>query len=282
MRLPKFSAPRGQALTETAIALPLFLMGLFGVIWAIREGAMSERVQMSVRYGGVVGSMDNPYQDYSLYAMYATIDGLPPTNYATCAPNTTAGMPGIVINTRKGFFQPATVPAPTCYGGLTDVDGPETYQEPILLQDNAAFITSPNATGGFMANVLGSSTTSNSAVQNFFKSPDLETLTECTQVGIAFDESAEGFGDTVSPTTPPSPFPTTLIPVSPVATGGSLPCVAYTPGLGVSTPTPTPSPTPTPTPTPSPSPTPTPTHDADRRRPRRLRPTRRRRRRARP
>src|SRR5271156_821347 len=66
--------PRGQALTETTIALPLFLMGLFGIMWAVREGAMSERVQMGVRYGGVVTQLANPYADYSLYAMYATID----------------------------------------------------------------------------------------------------------------------------------------------------------------------------------------------------------------
>jgi hypothetical protein len=60
--------PRGQALTETTIALPLFLMGLFGVMWAVREGAMSERVQMGVRYGGVVTQLSNPYASYSLYA----------------------------------------------------------------------------------------------------------------------------------------------------------------------------------------------------------------------
>ncbi|HMD01880.1 MAG TPA: hypothetical protein VKG44_02830, partial [Candidatus Baltobacteraceae bacterium] len=240
--MKKRHATRGQALTETAIALPLFLMGLFGVIWAIREGAMSERVQLSVRYGGVLGAMQNPYQDYSLYAVYATIDGMPPVLPSNC----TGGQPNIITNTRKGFFQPAAAPNPQCTGGVIGINGPETYSIPVMLQDNAAFIGSSNNTGGFLAGVLGGSTTGNGAVQNFFKSPDLESLTQCTEVGIAVQASLEGYGDMTSATTPPSPMPATVTVHAPIIVSpGPLPCVSFTapPFL----PTPTPSPTPSPT-----------------------------------
>ena len=66
---------RGQAVLETALFMPLFLLGLFGVMLAGKEGALSERVQLGIRYGGVISSLQQPYLSYSIYSMYSTIDG---------------------------------------------------------------------------------------------------------------------------------------------------------------------------------------------------------------
>ena len=55
-----------QAFFETAIAIPIFLISLFGVMWAYRTGILSEQVQQSVRYGGLVSALADPYESYSL------------------------------------------------------------------------------------------------------------------------------------------------------------------------------------------------------------------------
>ena len=64
------SRPRGQALLETVIALPLFLLSLFGIMWAVHEVTLAERTQLGVRYAGVVGAASQPYNQYSLDALY--------------------------------------------------------------------------------------------------------------------------------------------------------------------------------------------------------------------
>ena len=52
---------RGQALVETVISLPLFILALFAMIWGIRAGVMAERVQSGVRNAGIVLSHADPY-----------------------------------------------------------------------------------------------------------------------------------------------------------------------------------------------------------------------------
>jgi hypothetical protein len=248
---------RGQALTETTIALPLFLMGLFGIMWAVREGAMSERVQMGVRYGGVVSQLSNPYADYSLYALYATVDGAPPTNPLACQAASQSVVDG--AGPRASFFAPASAPSPSCFANQAIITGPESYYQPVLVQDNAALISSTTANGGFMSNVLGTTTSSNSGLQNFFRSPDVATLTECSGMGSTVQSSLEGEFDTTTPTSAPTLMPSSVVAVSVIATPEV--CLAFSPPPGLASPSPTPSPTasPSPTPTPSPSPTASPT-----------------------
>ena len=68
---------RGQALIETAIALPVFLIAMFGVVWSLQSGVLGERVQMAARYGGMVSAQGNPFQQYSLYGVYGAAAGTP-------------------------------------------------------------------------------------------------------------------------------------------------------------------------------------------------------------
>ena len=64
------SAQRGTAMIESAIFLPLFLLVLFGIIWAVQSSVQSERVQIAVRYDGFVSNEAAPYVGYSLYGLY--------------------------------------------------------------------------------------------------------------------------------------------------------------------------------------------------------------------
>jgi hypothetical protein len=75
---------RGQAVLETVIAMPLILLGLFAVIWAMKDASLSARAQQAVRYGGMIDSLSQPYVAYSLYAIYATIDNVVPAANAAC------------------------------------------------------------------------------------------------------------------------------------------------------------------------------------------------------
>ena len=66
------TAPRGQALLETAIALPLFLLALFGTIWAVQYSSQAERTQSMVRWGGLIGGASDTVNDYSLLTLYGS------------------------------------------------------------------------------------------------------------------------------------------------------------------------------------------------------------------
>ena len=78
---------RGQALVETAIALPVFLLVMFGVVWSLQVGVLGERVEMVARYGGMVSARINPYQQYSLYAVYSAAGGAPPATSCVKPPS---------------------------------------------------------------------------------------------------------------------------------------------------------------------------------------------------
>ena len=66
-------AQRGQAVVETVIFLPMFLIALFGIIWTVQAAVQSERVESAVRYAGLISQQANPYVDYSLYSMYTQL-----------------------------------------------------------------------------------------------------------------------------------------------------------------------------------------------------------------
>jgi hypothetical protein len=74
---------RGQALIETAIALPAFLLVLYGLIWASQFAVQYERVESAIRYTSQISWRQNPYVDDSFASLYAQLAGsgnLPATN----------------------------------------------------------------------------------------------------------------------------------------------------------------------------------------------------------
>jgi len=257
-------AERGQALFETTIFLPIFLLGLFGLVWAVRQGALAERVQLGVRYGGVLSTLANPYDSYSLYALYATIDGHPPTGPVTPgspAPCVAPSLPEVTSG-RASFWAPGAPPQGNCIGAATTLSSPEPYSQPILIQANFNWIAAQAPVAGYLAAGVfaggGGAPPGVAAQQNFFRSPDVGTLVQCTSGGTLIKESLEPAQDTSSPN-PATPLPLTVPYVTVFQAGNTCATFGPVPTAPPPTappPTPTPTPTPVPTTTPLPSPTP--------------------------
>ncbi|MGD0472550.1 MAG: hypothetical protein ABSB70_04965, partial [Candidatus Velthaea sp.] len=112
---------RGAAMIETAIALPVILIALYGVSWGIREGAVSERAESAVRYAGVISAVQDPYHDYSLYALYNNLGATSNVQTALCTPPSSlfvsgGTLPVVIPGTAENqdftpsFWQPDTPP----------------------------------------------------------------------------------------------------------------------------------------------------------------------------
>lgn len=203
---------RGQALLETAIAMPLFLLGLFGVIWAMKDASLSARTQLAVRYGGTVDSLQQPYDAYSLYALYASIDDFVPPANAACYSGDASQL--------SAGYSPFWLPATTsplispCSSTVTIVSGSEPYSQPVILRNNYSSILATTQVNGYISSAAlnGATATGTRAAENFFRSPDLGTLLTCTNLGPLVKASLEGESDTAVPTVAPTQMPMTPTP----------------------------------------------------------------------
>jgi len=198
---------RGQALIETAIALPVFLLVMFGVIWALQTGVLGERVEMVARYGGMVSAEINPYQQYSLYAAYAAAAGSPLT--ITCATPPPAllqdGAPLAAPATGTlPFWQPtANSGTATATCGKTLANG--GLSTPMLLGRAQIQVNAATDVPAMLQPLTGPQA-SRGAVLNAFQSPDMATLVGCYgELQAAFERSVNPQTDP-SPVTPPSPI----------------------------------------------------------------------------
>jgi hypothetical protein len=210
MKSPRSRAARGAALVETVIAMPLFLVALYGVIWGYRTSVLSEQAQESVRYGGLVSALANPYEQFSLYTVYATIDQSTPTHVRDCV----GGPSSVVAQGHSAFWQPApalTPVSPSCGLAIIFPSAGTTY--PVLLySDYVIANTLPKTSGVFGGSTFGGNMIY--ASQNFFRSPDLGVILNCSRLGFAVKRSLEGDGDPYTPTTVPTPFPQQVIPTN--------------------------------------------------------------------
>jgi hypothetical protein len=199
---------RGQAVLETVIVMPLILLGFFGVIWAMKDASLAARAQLAVRYGGMVDSLSQPYEAYSLYAMYATIDDIVPSANAAC-------YSGDITQLTAGyapFWIPVTS-APLilpCASSLTIVTSPETYTQPVILRNDYSSLAATTSVSGYLSSVVfhGATTTTVRAAENFFRSPDVGAILTCTNLGTAVKMSLEGRNDSNVPTSLTSAMPT--------------------------------------------------------------------------
>jgi len=214
---------RGQALLETAIAMPLFLLGLFGVIWAMKDASLSARTQLAVRYGGTVDSLQQPYDAYSLYAMYAAIDNFVPPGNTACY----SGDASTLSSGYASFWLPYTTsPLVTpCVSAVTIISRGETYSQPVILRNNYSSMFATTQVNGYVSSAAlnGAAATGTSAAENFFRTPDIGTLLTCTSLGPLVKASLEGESDAAVPAAAPTPMPAAPI-TSPVVTGTDASC----------------------------------------------------------
>ncbi len=290
---------RGAALIETALALPVLLVALYGMIWGIRAGAVSERAEAAVRYAGVISAVANPYHDYSLYGVYNNLgtDSAVPTSLCT-PPNKLflsggtfpVAVPGTAQDSRitPSFWQPVQA-VPSCPTTNVRQLFAGTTQSYLLLQ-NVPIIDTLVDDGGFFRGDNGPLQSSAQTSDKFYRSADMATLMHCAATlsnaisaslnpskyshagGPSAPLQASDFslapiafsatcvaGIGVQPPTPPQPSPT--FPPGSVPTNSPGPGPSVTP---IASPTPTkppvtPSPKPSATPTAGSTPTPKPT-----------------------
>jgi TadE-like protein len=205
---------RGQALIETAIALPLFLLVMFGVVWALQTGVLGERVEMVARYGGMVTAEINPYQQYSLYAAYSAAAGVPlPSTCATPPPDLIKnGAPlAAPASETLGFWQPANNTATAGAVCGRTVSNGAGLSAPMLLGRAAITVSASSDVPSTLQPFAGTQT-QRGATLNSFRSPDMATLIAC------YPEMQAAFEHSIDPSTDPSPANVTQ-PIAQFATG---------------------------------------------------------------
>ena len=172
---------RGQALIEMAIALPVFLLAMFGVVWALQTGVLGERIQLVARYGGMVSAQINPYQQYSLYAMYSAAANNAAPVACTAPPSDLLANAGPLASpapTAPPFWQPttgSTQSSTTCTRTYSTAAGLTT---PKVFGSANVTVAATNDVPGFLQPFVGK-TMPWSATMNQMRSPDMAALAAC-------------------------------------------------------------------------------------------------------
>ncbi|HEV3157777.1 MAG TPA: hypothetical protein VGZ00_10565 [Candidatus Baltobacteraceae bacterium] len=188
MSTMKSRASRGQALLETAVALPILLLAFFGVIWAMKEGTLLERSQLDVRYGGVLAAQSQAYQDYSLSTLYTTVDfptAGPPTPFCGTPPPALIGggsVGGGVTVSQQPFWAPQNAVVASCTGPRLPLTASLGFTRDYLIDTSHESVTVLADVPTQIKAMLGNSATTsvgNSAQETFYRSPDLTTLLVC-------------------------------------------------------------------------------------------------------
>ena len=170
---------RGVAMIESAIFLPVLLLLMFGIIWAVQSSVQSERVQIAVRYSGLVSNQAAPYVGYSLYDLYNAA--------ASPSVSTNCSAPTIdALNNTGSFPGPAAQPFWQPIGGTTNgncTKGTALLQggslsTPMLLMQTTSSVSTQVQIPSYLQATLGNSQNL-SAAQNFFDTPDLGTIMQC-------------------------------------------------------------------------------------------------------
>lgn len=281
MIIRKGHKEKGQALLETTLFMPLFLLGFYGIFWAIRAGTLSERLQYGVRYAGTISSQTDTYKRLSIESLYSEVDGITRLGPQACATSD----PAVLTQNRPVFFQPLSIAQNQCHGQSTIVTGPESYSMAFFTENDFIKMSANMPANGYLSSIgFSNNAASLSASQNYFKPPGITTSYLCGAAKNDSKASLEGFYDTrassatqslLLPITPiaGSPYATDCSPVSPAPTllpvdtpvpAGNTFTIPPTPKpsvttVGTAAPTPVPTATPAPTPTPVPTPIPTPT-----------------------
>jgi Flp pilus assembly protein TadG len=207
---------RGQAVVETVMFLPMFLLALFGVMWTVQAAVQYERAQSAVRYSGLIAQSDSPYADYSLYAMYSQLP-------ATTLPVLTCNQPQAVLDTLSDasptytspevptasapFWAPAAPPSQTCpTPALVGIPAGTGLTQDMLLTERNPSVTSTVNVPAALTNMVGTST-SVTATGYFFRTVGVNTIVGCysnlkTQIKMSLNYANAVVNDTSAATVP--------------------------------------------------------------------------------
>jgi Flp pilus assembly protein TadG len=221
-------AQRGQAIVETVLFLPLFLLALFGIMWAVRAAVQYERTQSAVRYAGLIAQADSPYDDYSLYSMYSQLP-------LTSLPTQVCNMPQAVVDTLTDaaptytstasppFWSPLGTPSPLCpVPAIVGFPASTGFDQDVILTERNPSVTAQISVPAALTGVFGTTATSITASGYFFRTVGVNTLVACypaleTQIKKSLDFTLD-----TSAATPPSAlnsnFALTLAPQASCAT----------------------------------------------------------------
>ncbi|MDQ2872717.1 MAG: hypothetical protein M3R35_06280 [Candidatus Eremiobacteraeota bacterium] len=210
---------RGQAMTESVIMLPLFLLVLYAVIWTVQSGVVNERVQVAVRYSGLVSNESSPYAQYSLYALYTNLEGSTPPVPSCVAPTSDALLnsgqfPG---PTTSAFWKPVGVANGTCASGNVTMQGNGLLQ-PLVFTHTLSSITAQTPVEGVLKTALGTSTQQVDASQNYLDAPGIGTMLSCFS---EIDATVSASLQDTAPAIPQDPAPLPDInPTTPLTLSG--------------------------------------------------------------
>lgn len=204
------SASRGQALAESVLFLPVVLLVLFGTIYVSQFGVLSERTQLAVRYGGLVGSS----QLYSAATIYNFL-ALPSGTLPSCP----TPPPGIVTDSAPlpgpvsaPYFQPATVQA-SCATIVHSVGGAQ-FLAAQLFSASQDTVSTQLTVFPYLQNIVGASLVNVSASEPFAHAADPSAILYCSQE--VHDRVKDAvFGALQPPTPSPSATPSPTASSSP-------------------------------------------------------------------
>jgi hypothetical protein len=212
-------AQRGQAIAETVVFLPLFLLALFGMIWMVQVAVQYERVESAVRYAGLISQQVNPYEDYSLYSLYTQLNA-PAMPTMTCASPSTDTLTDAAptytssqtLTASPPFWSPSSSQAGCASYGLIGLKaGTGLSQDVILSQQQPSMASTVSAVG-----TIGLSSSTPIASAYFFRPIGIDTILACyptldTQVTNSLRYAA----DTSTPTQPVA-LSNSVTPLTPV------------------------------------------------------------------
>ncbi len=180
---------RGQAVLETAIFLPLFIVLLFGVIWVAPAAVQYERTASAVRYAGLISQRNGQYSNLSSYAIYAELASPTLPNIACTTPSTdplSDAAPTYTssktVTASQPFWSPLNTSSATClYAGYWGIAAGGTWLEnDMILSTQEPAVYSRLAIPSALSHVIpGGTTFITSTAQWFYKPVGIDAILAC-------------------------------------------------------------------------------------------------------
>ena len=178
--------PRGQALVETVIFLPVALIALFGIIFFSRYGVLAERAQSAVRYGALVSYGKAPV--YSAADIYAGIAAGGATRSPACPanvqPDTVKALSeqNLAGATPAPFWRPDSAVVTCTQSSLSFAGSASAASRVVVVTSVTANATI--AVPGYLTKLLGTSAVA-TATLGYARSDSPDVIMYCTGSGPA-------------------------------------------------------------------------------------------------